>query len=137
MLTLEIVTPTKRVLASTPVTHVSITGALGEMTILPGHARLVSTLETGVMRYETETGQKLVAALSSGFVEVLNDKVVVLAETLEMAHEVDVERAKRAQLKAEGRLLEKDLEPDQFNKHQLKLQRALIRQQIAVSSNAI
>lgn len=130
MLTLEIVTPTKRVLGSTVVSQVTLTGGLGEMTILPGHARMLSTLDTGVLKYETEAGVAQVAALSSGFVEVYNDKVVVLAETLEMARDIDVERARRAQKNAESRLAEKDLEPDQFRKQQLKLQRALIRQQI-------
>jgi F-type H+-transporting ATPase subunit epsilon len=131
MLTLEVVTPIKRVLPATKVRSVTVPGALGEMTILPGHAKLVSILETGVVAFETETGTRQVAAISSGFVEVKDDGVVVLAETLEMAKDIDLERAKRAQSKAEQRLAEKEIDPDQFRKYQLKLQRSLIRQQAA------
>lgn len=131
MLTLEVVTPTKRVLQSVQVRSVTVPGAEGEMTILPGHARLVSILDTGVVSFETDSGAKQVAAISSGFIEVKNDCVVVLAETLEMAKDIDIERAKRAQTKAESRLAEKDIDPDQFKKYQLKLQRSLIRQQAA------
>jgi F-type H+-transporting ATPase subunit epsilon len=132
MLTLEVVTPTKRVVAPVKVEFVTLTGAHGELTILPGHARLVSSLETGVLRYEVEgSKEKHAAVLSSGFVEVKNDKVTVLAETLEMAREIDVERAKKAQTKAEERLKDKELDPDSFRKYQLKIQRALIRQQLS------
>ncbi len=132
MLTLEVVTPTKRVVSPVRVETVTLMGAQGELTILPGHARLVSSMETGVLRYETEGHkEKQTAVITSGFVEVKNDKVTVLAETMEMAREIDVERAKKAQTKAEERLKDKELDPDSFRKYQLKLQRALIRQQLA------
>ncbi|MBI2143489.1 hypothetical protein HYU20_04085 [Candidatus Woesearchaeota archaeon] len=48
-----------------------------------------------------ESGKREVAALSRGFVQVNNDEIIVLADRLELAHEIDVERAKRAQAKAE------------------------------------
>ena len=131
MLTLEVVTPTRRVVAPVKVKSVTVPGSMGEMTILPGHARLVSTMDTGALRYETEGGQHMAASLSTGFVEVRADKVSVLADTLELAREIDVERARRAQATAEERLKEKELEPDQFRKYQLKLQRSLIRQSLA------
>lgn len=131
MLTLEVVTPIRRVVSPLKVKSVTVPGIQGEMTILPGHARLVSTLDTGVLRYETESGQQMSAALSNGFLEVRNDKVSVLADTLELATEINLERARRAQAKAEDRLKEKELEPDQFRKYQLKLQRALVRQSLA------
>ncbi len=130
MLILDIVTPEKRIIGPIKTTSVTLPGTQGEMTILPGHARLLSALDTGVLRYQTESGDSGIAAVSSGFVEVSNDKVTVLAQTLEMAGSIDLERAKRAQEKAEERLKEKELSPDAFRKYQLKLQRALLRQQI-------
>jgi len=132
MLNLEVVTPTKKILSSTAVKSVTVPGSLGEMTILPGHAPLVSVLETGILRYEPEAGGPVVAAaISTGFIEIKGDKVTVLAETLEMAKDISIERAKKAQTKAEERMKEKSLDPDSFKKYQLKLQRALIRQQLA------
>ncbi len=131
-LILEIVSPDRRVLAPVQVQSVTLPGLAGEMTVLPGHARLVSLLGTGALRYVDQGGVEHSAALSSGFVEVEADKVSVMAETLELAKEVDVERAKRAQMKAEERLKERELSPEEFNKYQLKLQRALLRQQVHI-----
>ena len=133
MLILDVVTPTKKILSSVKARSVTVPGASGEMTILPGHAALISCLDTGILRYEAENGQeRRSAALSTGFVEVAEDRIVLMAETLEMAHQIDIERAKKAQKKAEDKLKEKDVDPDSFNKYQLKLQRALIRQQVAL-----
>ena len=128
MLTLSIVSPDRRVVGPIPVQSVTVPGTKGEMTILPGHARLLSCLETGVLVFEREGGKKEIAAVSFGFVEVSNDKVTVLAETLELAQEIDVDRARRAQIKAEEQLKAKKSFEDDMAKWQRKLQRALIRQ---------
>lgn len=129
MLTLSIVTPDRRVVGPVPVLSVTLPGSKGEMTILPGHARLLSTMDTGILVFEREGGRKEVAAVSSGFVEVHNDKVVVLAETLELAQEIDVDRARRAREKAEERLKAKENFENDMLKWQRKLQRAQIRLQ--------
>lgn len=130
MLTIDIVTVDRRVVGPIQARSITVPGELGEMTILPGHAHLVSTLETGVVKYQDATGKVSAAALSSGFVEVGDDRVRVLADTLEMGHEIDLERARRAQSRAEDRLKEKDLTPESFKKHQLKLARSLARQKV-------
>jgi F-type H+-transporting ATPase subunit epsilon len=131
MLTLSIVTPTRRVVGPIPVRSVTLPGAKGEMTVLEGHARLLSTLETGVLAFEREDNRKEYAAISTGFVEVYQDTVTVLAETLELAQEIDVERAKRSQTLAEERLKAKETFEEDMIKWQRKLQRASIRLQAA------
>lgn len=131
MLTLSIVTPDRRIVGPVPVTSVSVPGEKGEMTVLPGHARLLSTMNTGLLAFERQDGRKEYAAVSTGFVEVSNDKVTVLAETLELAKEIDVDRARRAQAKAEEKLRAKESFEEDMQKWQRKLQRALIRQHAA------
>lgn len=131
MLNLTIVTPDRHIVGPVPVQSVTIPGTKGEMTVLPGHARLLSTINTGILVFEREGGRKEIAAISAGFVEVNNDKVTVLAETLELAQEIDVDRARRAQAIAEEKLRAKEQFDEGMEIWQQKLQRALIRQQTA------
>jgi F-type H+-transporting ATPase subunit epsilon len=131
MLTLSIVTPDRRVVGPVEVQSVTLPAANGEITVLPGHARLLSLMDTGVLAFERDAGRREYAAVSSGFVEVHNDKVTVLADTLEMAQEIDVDRARRAQTKSEERLKAKEHFEENLMKWQRKLQRSLIRQQTA------
>lgn len=131
MLNLSIVTPDRRVVGPVPVSSVTVPGAKGEITILPGHARLLSTMDTGILAFEQQDGKKEVAAVSAGFVEVSNDKVTVLAETLELSREIDVDRARRAKEKAEEKLKAKENFENDMEKWQRKLQRSLIRLQAA------
>jgi F-type H+-transporting ATPase subunit epsilon len=69
--------------------------------------------------------------ISSGFYDVKDDVVNVLAETVELAGEIDLDRARRAQKAAEDNLKSAELTESSFRKYQLKLERALIRQQTA------
>ena len=69
--------------------------------------------------------------ISSGFFEVRDGGVTVAAETVELAKEIDLQRAKTAQKKAENALTDPELDFALFRKYELKLQRALVRQQIA------
>lgn len=131
MLNLSIVTPDRRVVGPVAVTSVTLPGAKGEITILPGHARLLSTMDTGILAFEQQDGKKEVAAVSSGFVEVSNDKVTVLAETLELSREIDVDRARQAKEKAEEKLKAKENFENDMEKWQRKLQRSQIRLQAA------
>ena len=92
MLKLEVVTPERRVL-DVEVDTVTIPTASGEAGILPHHAPLISAVTPGVMVYTTRgTAEKIV--VSSGFVEVNNDRVSVLVDAAESAHEVDVDAAR-------------------------------------------
>ncbi|MFL6373639.1 MAG: F0F1 ATP synthase subunit epsilon [Pyrinomonadaceae bacterium] len=92
MLRLEIVTPEKRVLDA-EVDSVTVPTASGEAGILPHHAPLVSALKPGILAYSAK-GHTDRVAVSSGFVEVNNDKVSVLVDTAETADEIDAATAR-------------------------------------------
>lgn len=109
---------------------VTLPGSEGQIEILEGHAPTVGTLDTGVFSYHV-SGAAHSGVISSGFFEICDNNVTVLAETLELRGEIDVERARRAQKLAEDNLKAADLDPHHFGKYQLKLQRSLIRQQVA------
>jgi len=129
---LSIFSPERRLLDGASVESVLITGSEGQIEILPGHAPMVGTLETGVFTYKAPGDARVHrGAISNGFFEVHDDKVVVLAETLELEGEIDVERAKKAQSLAEQTLSDATLAGEKFRKYQLKLQRSLVRQQLA------
>ena len=99
---LEIVTPDRQVVRES-VLAVSVPGQEGYLGILPGHAPLLSLLKPGEKSY-TRNGVSHYLAVSWGFVEVLPDRVIILAETGERAEEIDVARAERAKQRADERL---------------------------------
>lgn len=75
----------------------------GELGIYKNHIPLTTVLAPGVVTL-TEENQKKKAAIHSGFVEILQDEVVVLAELAEWPEEIDEERARKALERAEERL---------------------------------
>jgi F-type H+-transporting ATPase subunit epsilon len=99
---LEIVTPEKLAYSDT-VDAVVLPGADGEMGVLPHHAPLLATLWIGELRIRTG-GEEDHFAIVGGFVQVRPDKVVVMAETADMASEIDLEKAQEARREAERAL---------------------------------
>lgn len=68
----------------------------GEIGIMAGHEPVLALLVDGPVRIETEQGERVGAVVHGGFFSVAANKVTILAETAELAHEIDVERAQRA-----------------------------------------
>jgi F-type H+-transporting ATPase subunit epsilon len=100
MLKFKIVTP-ERVLMEKEIDSVSVPTQNGEITILENHIPLVSNLKPGELRFKDKAGES-VLAVSGGFVEVRpNNEVVILADTAELASEIDLDRAEKARLDAE------------------------------------
>ena len=99
---LEIVTA-ERVVYSEEVSALVAPGGAGELGILPGHAPLLTTLRPGEIRV-TRDGEESYMAVSGGFMEVIGNKVTVLADTAEHADEIDLERAEAALARAEERV---------------------------------
>ena len=99
-LLLEIVT-VERLVSSEEVSAVVAPGVEGEMTILPRHAPLLTQLRPGELRVVKDGTEDNYIAVSGGFIEVIGDKVTVLADAAEREEEIDFERAqvglKRAQ----------------------------------------
>lgn len=127
-LTLEVVTP-DRPLAVEQVDEVVVPAADGHLGVLPGHTPLLATLSIGEMWYR-KGGERFFLSLAGGFVEVLSDKVTVLAQIAERAEDIDVARAERARQRAEGRLSEPVLEMD-LERARVALMRALVRLQVS------
>ena len=68
----------------------------GDLGVLPGHALLLAELADGVVTIRTSEGPTVVAAVHGGFISVTDDGVSLLAESAELADEIDVDRARRA-----------------------------------------
>jgi F-type H+-transporting ATPase subunit epsilon len=131
-LTLEIVT-SDRSLAREEVDEVELPGSEGYFGVLPGHTPLLSMLKVGELWYRVGQ-EKRYLAIAGGFVEVLPDRVTVLADIGERAEEIDVARADAAKRRAEERLVnpvDVDLERARFS-----LAKALVRIQVATFARA-
>ncbi|NPV06660.1 MAG: F0F1 ATP synthase subunit epsilon [Anaerolineae bacterium] len=100
---LEIVTA-ERLVYSGPVTLVSAPGQDGRLGILPGHAPLLAALRPGELRLRPREGEEISLAIGGGFLEVSDNRVVILARSAERAAEIDVERARQARERALQRL---------------------------------
>jgi F-type H+-transporting ATPase subunit epsilon len=102
-LTLDIVTPERRVLSVT-CDEVRAPGAQGGFGIRQNHEPFMTALEPGRLTY-VEGGREHHFAIGGGFLQVADNKVIVLADTAEAAGDIDVERARRAFQEAQEKLL--------------------------------
>jgi F-type H+-transporting ATPase subunit epsilon len=125
---LEIVTPA-RLLVKDAAEEAQIPGVSGYLGILPGHAPLISELGVGEITYKA-SGATHTLSVAWGFVEVLPDKVTILAEAAERPQEIDVERAQKAKDRAEQRLKSNDPQVD-YTRAEDALQRAETRLSVA------
>ncbi len=130
-LQLEVVTPERRVLSES-VNSVTVPGRGGEMQILPGHAALISELQTGVLTYNQD-GTNFQLHVSGGFVEVTDDRVSVLAEVAERPEEIDAARARLARERTEKQLSAWSGTEEDFEMARAKLERSMVRLQLAGS----
>jgi F-type H+-transporting ATPase subunit epsilon len=121
---LEIVTPEKQ-LFSGAVDGVTVPSNTGYLGILPGHAALLAELGIGEISYKIGDRTDFLYC-SWGFVEVLPDRVVVLAQNAELASDIDVKRAEEAKMRAEKFLASKSANID-FDRAKLALLRAITR----------
>jgi F-type H+-transporting ATPase subunit epsilon len=126
-LTLDMVTPDREVISSVTLQKLVVPAEEGEITILPDHRPLITTLTTGTVVFHYEHGEWDAASISWGFAEIKDNHVVLLAETLELAREIDTRRATFAKEFAEKKLLTETLSEREFNKYQLKMDRAVSR----------
>lgn len=102
-LTVEVITGERSLLSESGVEMVSAPGAEGTLGILPNHAALISLLDSGELVIK-KGGQEDRMVVFGGFIEVLNNKVLILADSAERIDEIDVERAEKARLEAQETL---------------------------------
>ena len=126
---LDIVTP-ERLVYSDEVDEVIVPGSQGELGILPHHAPLLTTLGLGELRIR-KGGSEESFAIIGGFLQVRPDRAVVMAETADMAAEIDLERAEEARREAERALEAGFVEPADLAIARAALQHALLRIRVA------
>jgi len=100
LIQLDIVSPVKTVFAG-KVTSISAPGELGGFQVLYNHAPLISSLKIGTIKIITEEGKTQFFAISSGILEVKNNKAIVLADAVETQEEINIERAEQSLRRAE------------------------------------
>lgn len=127
-LQLEVVTPDKQVVDAS-VEYVSCPGVEGEFGVLKDHVSLLSALKVGSLRYFSSDKNQYVF-ISGGFADVNANKVTVLAESAELASDIDEARAKAAKERAEKRL-QSHIENIDVSRAEAALQRAMVRIQLA------
>ena len=122
-LSLDIFTPSK-LAYSASVKAVTIPGTVGSFQILHNHAPLISTFELGAIKAIIDNNSAIFFSTNGGTVEVLNNKVKILADSLELVHEIDIDRAKDALKRAEERLAKKAVEKIDVTRAKSSLARA-------------
>jgi F-type H+-transporting ATPase subunit epsilon len=127
-LLLEIVTP-DRSLVREDVDEVQVPGSEGYLGILPGHTPLLASLKVGELWFRMGQ-EKHYLAIAGGFVEVLPDRVTVLAQIAERAQDIDVTRAEAARKRAEERLARPPVDVD-IERARVAQLKSLVRVQVA------
>jgi len=126
---LEVVTPDRMVL-STDADVVVCPGVEGQFGVLVGHIPFLSALDIGEMYYKSG-GKTEYLAVAGGFAEVTGAKVTIVAESAELGHMIDVERAKRAKERAEKRLAAGRTADVDWARAEAALRRSLVRAKVA------
>jgi F-type H+-transporting ATPase subunit epsilon len=128
-LTLDIVTPERRVLSVTA-DEVRAPGTQGGFGIRLDHEPFMTGLEPGQLTY-VEAGREHHYAVGGGFLQVADNRVIVLADTAEAAGEIDVERARRAFQDAQDRLLKTTEQDESHAIESARVRRAAARLSVA------
>ena len=124
---LEIVTP-DRALVREEADELQLPGSEGYLGVLPGHTPLLTSLKVGELWYRVGA-EKHYFAIAGGFVEILPDRVVVLAQIAESAHEIDIARAEAAMRRAEES--HQNRPPGEQRPVELALRRSQVRLKVA------
>lgn len=127
---LEVVTPS-RVVLKMDVDMVVLPGTEGEFGVLPGHVPFLAGILPGEMRYTVESVRGYLA-VSSGFAEVFDNRVSVLVDAAEKAEDIDLDRARRALVRAKERLRQDRSNKDiDFLRAEGAIRRAVARLKVA------
>jgi F-type H+-transporting ATPase subunit epsilon len=124
---LQVVTPQRHVLQET-VQAIEIPGKEGYLGVLPGHAPLITELGIGILAYRKGAETRYLTVVH-GYAEVLPDRVIVLAEISERAEEIDIERTRAAQARAQAELAKASAGSEEWQQQRLAVDRAMVRMQ--------
>lgn len=126
---LKIITP-DRVFYSGKASFLELNTVEGEIGIYKNHIPMTTVLEPGIATITEEGGNKKEAALHTGFMEILGDRITILAEIAEWPDEIDRNRAQEAKIRAECRL-QNDKSNINITRAELALHKALVRIELA------
>ena len=121
---LEIITP-DRVFYKGQASMIEFNTTEGEIGVYKNHIPMTVIIKPGVLTIKESEGEKK-AALHSGFVEILQDKITILAEVIEWPGEIDEQRAREAGERAKQRIAQKDSKTD-IARAETALARAIAR----------
>lgn len=136
MFRLTFVTPEKRFVIDQEIDEVTIPGHSGELHVLPGHAPLITTLETGILKWKLKsesTGK--IAVISWGYCEIHPEGVDILADIADLPEDIDVEECNDYLVKAEKRLATEHLDDEHWQSVQREVSRMRADLQIAPKGN--
>ena len=123
--TVEIITP-DRIFYKGEGDMIEFTTAVGEIGVYKKHIPLTTVLAPGVVKIHKTGEDDVIAAVHSGFAEILPDKVTLLAEIAEWPDEIDINRAREAKIRAERRLKGSEGEINE-KRAEIALRKALLR----------
>ncbi|MCX6745292.1 MAG: ATP synthase F1 subunit epsilon [Candidatus Parcubacteria bacterium] len=125
----KITTPEREVY-NDQIDQVTIPTREGEITVLPEHIPLLAVLVPGELKIVKDKEENLMA-VAGGFIEVLHDKVTILADSAELAEEINEERAEEARQRALALQKEKRYDAEEFAVLATKIQREFARLKVA------
>lgn len=116
----------ERVFYEGEATFIEFNTTAGVRGIYPKHVPTTMVIQPGILKIVEPEGEKQ-AALHTGFVEVLQDSIIMLAESVEWPEEIDEKRAEEAKIRAERRIND---DTQDHNRAELALKRAVLRLQM-------
>lgn len=130
LINVEVLTPSKPIFNG-EVVSITIPGTLGGFQVLYNHAPMISSFEIGKVKIQEQNdSEPSIFATSGGKVEVLNNKVIILAESFERVNELDEKRAELAKERAEKRLSDRKNKEVDVARAEVALKRAINRLKI-------
>jgi F-type H+-transporting ATPase subunit epsilon len=123
---LEIITPSKQAFKG-QVKNITVPGTAGSFQVLFNHAPLLSSFEIGKVKLVDLEDKEIEYATSGGTVEVMDNKILILADSMESKDEIDVERAKNSYNRAKERMASKNRSEIDSSRAEAALSRAVNR----------
>ena len=118
MFKLFFATPDKKIVSDVELEEVTLPAHSGELNILPGHAPLMTTLTSGILKYKLKSGQTDTLAISWGYCQISDDGVTVIAETAVHADEIEAKIVEEHLKQNENKMLNESLDDLEFEKLQ-------------------
>ena len=129
-LQVELVSP-DRILFSDEAEMVICRTPAGEIAFMAGHIPFLGALGIGIVRMHKEGGDVERVAVHEGFVEVKDDRVIILSDVAELPDQIDVDRARRAQEEAQSDVKSAGDDEDAAEEHKRRARRAEVRLELA------